>query len=151
METNESLLTPELQIDGLSLSYLAEAAKWGKFLSILGFISSAILVIIALFAGVLLGTLNSAYGGGGAILGAGFITVIYLIVAAVNFFIALFLFRFSAKMKIALYSTDQDTLNSSFLNLKNLFKLVGILTIIYIVFIVLALIFAIGAAAFVRG
>lgn len=151
METNESLLTPELQIDGISQSYLAEAAKWGKFLSILGFISSAILVIIALFAGVLLGTLNSAYGGGGAILGAGFITVIYLIVAAVNFFIALFLFRFSSKMKIALYSTDQDTLNSSFLNLKNLFKLVGILTIIYIVFIVLALIFAIGAAAFVRG
>lgn len=151
METNESLLTPELQIDSISQSYLAEAAKWGNFLSILGFISSAILVIVALFAGVTLGSLNSTYGGGGALMGAGFITILYLIVAVVNFFMSLFLYRFSSKMKLALYSTDQDALNNSFLNLKNLYKMLGILAIIYIVFIVLAIIFGIGAAAFMRS
>ncbi len=151
METNESLLTPELQIDSIAQSYLAEAAKWGNFLGILGFISSAILVIVALFAGVTLGSLNSAYGGGGALMGAGFITMLYLIIAVVNFFISLFLYRFSSKMKLALYSTDQDALNNSFLNLKNLYKMLGILAIIYIVFIVLVIIFGIGAAAFMRS
>jgi hypothetical protein len=63
---------------------------------------------------------------------------------------SLFLYRFSSKMKVALYSTDQDNLNASFLNLKNLYKMMGILTIIYLGILVLALIFGIGAAAFMR-
>jgi hypothetical protein len=151
METNESLLSQELQIDSTSHSFLAETAKWGNFLSILGFIGSAILVIVALFAGAFLGSIGSTYGGEGAMLSAGLVTIIYLIVAVINFFMALFLYRFSSKMKLALNSTDQDTLNASFLNLKNLFKMVGILTIIYLVFIILVMIFAIASAAFVRG
>ena len=53
-------------------------------------------------------------------------------------------------MKAALFTNDQDTLNNSFLNLKNLYKLMGILTIIYLIILVLALVVGIGAAAFMR-
>jgi hypothetical protein len=149
MEQNQNLLSSELQIDATSHAFLVETAKWGNFLSILGFIFTGIFVLVALFAGALIGGLNSPYGGG-AIMGAGFITVVYLIIAAVNFFMALFLYRFASKMKAALYSNDQDTLNASFLNLKNLYKLIGILAIIYLAFIVLAIVFGIGSAAFMH-
>ena len=150
METNENLLTAELQIDTTAHAYLAETAKWCNFLSIVGFILSGILAVVALFAGTFLGSLSSRYGGNSSIIGAGFITVIYLLIAALYFFMSLFLYRFSSKMKTALYSNDQDSLNNSFLNLKNLYKLMGILTIIYLSFLVLALIVGIGAAAFMR-
>ena len=150
METNENLLTAELQIDTTAHAYLAETAKWCNFLSIVGFILSGILAVVALFAGTFLGSLSSRYGGNSSIIGAGFITVIYLLIAALYFFMSLFLYRFSSKMKTALYSNDQDSLNNSFLNLKNLYKMMGILTIIYLSFLVLALIVGIGAAAFMR-
>jgi hypothetical protein len=149
MEENQNLLSAELQIDATSHAFLAETAKWGNFLSILGFIFTGIFVVVALFAGAIIGRLNSPYGGG-AIMGAGFITVVYLIIAAVNFFMALFLYRFASKMKTALYTYDQDTLNASFLNLKNLYKLIGILAIIYLAFIALVIVWSIGAAAFMR-
>jgi hypothetical protein len=53
-------------------------------------------------------------------------------------------------MKAALYTNDQETLNNSFSNLKNLYKLMGILTIVYLSFVVLAIIVGIGTAAFMR-
>lgn len=146
MEINENLLNSELQIDSIAHAHLAETAKWGVFLSIVGFILSGILVIIAIFAGTFMSSMNSTYGGAAPMIGAGFITVLYLIIAVLYFFMSLFLYRFATKMKAALYSNDQDTLNNSFLNLKNLYKLMGILTIIYLAFIVLAMIFGIGAA-----
>jgi hypothetical protein len=150
METNQNLLNADLQIDATAHAHLYETAKWATFLSILGFIGSGIIAIAAVFAGTILGSLgsNSPYGSGAAIMGAGFITAIYLVVAAIYFFMSLFLFRFAAKMKIALNTTDQESLNNSFLNLKNLYKMMGILTIVYLSLLVLALIFGIGAAIF---
>jgi Family of unknown function (DUF5362) len=145
METNENLLSSELQIDNISHGYLSETAKWANFLGIVGFVLSGILVIVALFAGTLMGRMSS-YGGSEAAMGAGMITILYLIIAVVYFFMSLFLFRFAGKMKAALYANDQVSLNDSFLNLKNLYKMMGILTIIYLGFIVLAFIFGIGAA-----
>ncbi len=145
METNENLLNSELQIDSIAHAHLAETAKWGVFLSILGFIFTGLFVIVALFAGTLLTSMNS-YGGASAMVGAGFITAIYLVIAAINFFMSLFLYRFASKTKAGLYSNDQDTLNSGFANLKNLYKMIGIIAIIYLAFIVLAIIFGVGAA-----
>ena len=53
MEANESLLNNELHIDATAQSYLSETAKWGNFLSIVGFILSGLIAIIALFAGTI--------------------------------------------------------------------------------------------------
>ena len=145
MDTNENLLNSELQIDSIAHAHLAETAKWSVFLSIVGFILSGILVIVALFAGTFISSMSGGLGAA-PVMGAGLITVVYLIIAALYFFMSLFLYRFATKMKAALYSNDQHTLNNSFLNLKNLYKLMGVLTIIYLAFIVLAMIFGIGAA-----
>lgn len=148
METTQNLLNADLQIDAVSHSYLAETAKWATFLSVLGFIGSGILAIVAFFAGTAMSTLSSnPYGGGSAFMGAGFVTALYLVIAIVYFFLSLLLYRFATKMKSALYGTDQEALNNSFLNLKNLYKMMGILAIIYLAMIVLGIIFVMAFAA----
>jgi hypothetical protein len=145
MDTNENLLNTELQIDTASHAYLAETAKWANFLSIVGFVLSALLAILAVFAGSAISNLGSMYGNGSPMIGAGAITVIYLLIAILYFFMSLYLNRFASKMKTALYSNDQDSLSNSFLNLKSLYKLMGILTLIYLGLLVLGLIVGIGA------
>lgn len=149
MESNQNLLNSDLQIDQSSHIYLSETARWANFLSIVGFVLSVILAIAGLFMGVFLGSTSSTYGNS-SFIGAGFAAVFYLIIAALYFVMSLFLYRFASKMKMALYTNDQETLNNSFLNLKNLYKMMGILTIIYLCLIVLFMIFGIGAASFLR-
>jgi len=150
METNQDLINNPLQIDTITHAHLAETAKWANFLSIVGFVVSCIIAIIALFAGTMLGSLSRGFGNSGTMIGAGFVTFMYLIIAAVYFFMSLFLYRFASKMKMALYSSDQDSLNGSFMNLKHLYKMMGIITIIYLCFLALALILGIGSALMMR-
>jgi hypothetical protein len=148
MESNQNLLSSELQIDSIAHAHLSETARWCNFLSIVGFVLSGILAIVALFMGAIMGKFtNNSYGSSEAsFAGAGFITVIYLVFAALYFFMSLFLYRFASKMKIALNTIDQENLNNSFLNLKNLYKLMGILTIVYLSFLALGLILVIARA-----
>ena len=150
METNQNLLGSELQIDTTGHAYLAETAKWGMFLSVLGFIGSGVIVLVAIFAATTLSSYNRYGYESASMFGAGTIMIIYLVIAVIYFFMSLFLYRFSAKMKTALQSTDQDSLNNSFLNLKNLYKMMGIITIVYLVLLVLALVFGVGAAMMQR-
>jgi hypothetical protein len=150
MEDNQSLLQDDLRIDSITQSYLSETAKWTNFLGIMGFIFSGLIAIAAFFMGTILTTTMNTYGNGGTAIGGGVITVVYLILAAVNFFMALFLYRFAQKMKIALQANDQLTLNESFLNLKKLFKLAGILTIVYLAFLALIIIIAVVVVAIKR-
>ncbi len=108
-------------------SYLAETAKWGYFLAIVGFIGIGFMVLAGLFMGSFMSTLGM--GAAGLISPAVF-TVMYLIIAALYFFPVLYLFRFSTKMKVALRSDNEAELTTSFQNLKSLYKFMGILTAI---------------------
>lgn len=100
MEQNETTLF-KLEVEEMSSRFLGETAKWGKFLSIVGFILCGLLVILALFVGAIMGTTFSQLEGAGMVGGGMSImfTIIYLIVAALYFFPCLYLYRFSTKMK----------------------------------------------------
>jgi hypothetical protein len=149
METYENLLSQELQIDTSSQSYLAETAKWGTFLSILGFIMSVVISILAIFVGTIFGTISRGFENPGiSVMTRGGIGVFYLLVAIANFFVSFYLFKFSSKMKAALYANDQDSLNESFRNLRRMFRLIGILTSIYVGVMVLAMVIGLLATAF---
>jgi hypothetical protein len=122
----------DLQIDQTAMSYLRDASKWARFLAIAGFIFCGFFVVVAiLFATFLSGTLNSLgtsgmYGG----LGAGFIAVVYIGIALLNFFPCLYLYNFGRKTKMALLNNDQDQLNISLKNMRAFFRYVGVLMII---------------------
>ena len=87
----------DLQIDHQSNSYLSEAAKWGKFLSIMGFIFCGLFVLSGIFQFTVAGSLMSGLGGtdrAGAVLGGGLLVFIYIVFALISFFPCLYLFNF---------------------------------------------------------
>jgi hypothetical protein len=148
MEIENNLLENELLIDSVSQVHLKETAMWAKFLAIAGFIISILIAIGAVFAGTMFNKLTAGMPGGnkGGVMTGGVIMVMYLLIAAVAFFMSLFLFRFGVKMKAALIINDQESLNISFQNLKVYYRFAGIITIIYLVILLLALLGGIIAA-----
>lgn len=152
MESNQNLLTSDLQVDPIAAAHLKETAMWARLLAVVGLVLSILIGIMGLFAGAMISTMSRSFGGNSGMpaIGSGVITVFYLIIAAVYFFLSLFLFKFAVKMKQALLTTDQDSFNASLLNLKLVYRIMGIIMIVYLSFLALALIAGIGAAAFMK-
>jgi hypothetical protein len=140
-------------IDQSSRAHLSEAAKWAKFLAIVGFIMCGLIVIIAFFAGSFLAMMSNSYNDGyrspvRLTGGMGGVVIVFYVGIAILFFLPyLFLFRFATRMKTALNTNDQLTLNSSFQNLKIMFRYVGILTIVLLSFYALIILMVIIMAA----
>jgi hypothetical protein len=152
MEDENLLNTFALQVDGGNIPFLSEAAKWGKFLAILGFIICALLILTAVFAGTFLASMtqvDSELSSLGAI-GSGFIAIWFLIVALLYFFPSFYLFNFASKMQTALRNNDQISLNNSFKNLKSCLKFWGVLFIIILSLYALILILTLIGGAFIR-
>lgn len=122
----------ELQVDQTAMAYLKDAARWAKFLAVAGFIFCGLFVIVAiLFATVMssfFATMGSSSAFGG--MGGGFVAVVYIGIALLNFFPCLYLYNFASRMKLALRNNDQDQLNISFKNMRALYRFVGVLMII---------------------
>jgi hypothetical protein len=151
MEQSANANLFDLQIDQPSISYLTEAARWAKFLSILGFIFCGLVVIGGVFYGTIFSSLIGSIGEAPVLSGV-FISALYIvgsiIVALVMFFPALYLFNFSTKMRRALGNNDQPILVESLKNLKSYFKYYGIITIICLSFYALIILAAIMGAIF---
>jgi hypothetical protein len=135
----------DLRIDQQNISLLSETARWGKFLSIVGFVMCALFVVVALFAGSIIAGSMAGVEGMGAI-GGGAFTFIYLVGALLWFMPCLYLYNFSAKMQIAIRSNDQNQMTVAFRNLKSCLKFMGILTIIMLCLYALGIIIGIGAS-----
>ena len=150
MEQNTESHLFELHLDHEATGYLGETARWGKFLSIIGFIGCVLLVILAFSIGALLSYSYDRMGaiGAAAAVPSGMLTVVYLAIAVLYFFPVLYLYRFSVKMLSALRNNDQPLLNLSLRNLKSCYKFIGILTIISLGLTILIFIIAIIGAAF---
>lgn len=132
----------ELQVDQTAMSYLKDAARWAKFLAVAGFIFCGMFVIFAILAGTVLNSLFSTMGQGASglgVMGGGFVAVVYIGIALLNFFPNLYLYNFASRMKIALRSNDQEQLNISFKNIRALYRFVGVLMIIGLGFFVLCI------------
>lgn len=153
MESNQNLLNSDLQIDTLAAAQLKETAMWAKLLAVVGLVLSILIAIMGLFAGTMLSTMTRSFGGVspmGGIMGSGLITILYLMIAAIYFLLSIYLYRFAVRMKLALQSSEQDTFNSSLVNLKLVYRVMGIIMIIYLSFLALVLVAGIGAAIFMR-
>src|SRR5688500_16733215 len=130
MEQNQDTSLFNLSIDQNARAHLGEAARWARFLSIVGFIFLGLFALLMIFGGAYLSTLFSKqYGDFDNEAGGTFQTTMtigliayYLVVFLLVFFAYLFLYRFSTNMKKALASNDQETLNRSFQNLKILYR-----------------------------
>jgi amino acid transporter len=140
MEQTNNLF--ELQIDHQGSSFLREIAKWSKFLSIVGFIMIGLMLLIIIFAGTAMSALfATTYGTQSSGTGV-FQIILVACFLLIYFFPCLYLYKFSTRMQVALRNNDQETLNSSFENLKSCFKFMGIFMII--ILSIYALVFLVG-------
>jgi|SRR5450432_254836 len=130
----------DLHLDQSSINYLNEAARWCRFLSIIGFIYCGLMVIFGIFFGTIMTMMMPAMGNETAVLSGvagGLLGVGVIVVSLVLFFPAYFLFSFSSKMRRAIRTNDQPVLSESLKNLKSFFKFQGILVIIGLSFYIL--------------
>jgi hypothetical protein len=148
MDSNQNSSLFGLSIDATSKAHLTVAARWAKFLAIIGFIMCGLIVLLGVLAGSVFSIFYGEFGGRSGFAGLRAVAAIfYILIALLYFFPCLFLFNFAVKMKAALIADDQDTLNTSFQNLKKTFRFLGVVTIVILSFYVLAVIFGLLADA----
>jgi hypothetical protein len=137
------VLLPEAQL------FLAESAKWAKFLGIMGFIGAGFMIIGSLFMGVILAA-TSGFARSSATGISGIFAVVYIPIAILYFFVALYLYQFGTHIKSGIVFGDSIQVSVGLGKLKSFFKLMGITTIVILVLYVLILIImmVIGATLF---
>ena len=136
------LLSNDLLINSISQENLNSAARWGRFLSIVGFVFCGLMLI----GGLLIQTIMPSFGSysyGNPIIK--YLGTVYIILAIILFFPCLYLIKFSNKMQEALRSSNQESLDNAFVNLKAMFKFYGVVTIIILCFYALIFLFGIGS------
>lgn len=139
-----------LVLNNQAVAALRESAKWCMFLSILGFIGIAFMIIAGLFMSVAISAIpdNSAFGADVNPFGAikAYFGIIYIVIAALYFFPIYYLYKFSTGTKRALESYNSDVLSDALVNLKSHHKFMGITAIVvislYILIIIGVVIFA---------
>jgi hypothetical protein len=131
-----------------ALFYLSEARKWAKFLAIMGFIGIGLMVIGGIIMGIAMSFVSGITQSPMAVLPSGFFVILYLVMALIYFFPVNFLYRFSVKLGASLATGNEEELSAAFMNLKSLFKFMGILIIVTYSFVILGFIFSIFAAMF---
>lgn len=146
--SNTSLFS--LSIDPITKAHLGEAAKWARFLAILGMIFLVLIIFVGVFGStILFSSMNSFEGDdtGVAAYGSGIFAGYMIVAAVIYFFPLLFTLRFANNLRSALNTNNQQALNTAFQNLKACFRFIGILTIIGLVFTAIGIIVGIMSAA----
>lgn len=152
MQKELNLIETDLIVDSTISAHLKETAVWGKFLGVIGFIYSGFIVLGAIFAVSMFAKLTGhATGSSNGLLVGGIVSIVYLILACVLFFMSMYLFRFAKSMQVALNTNDQELLNVSFKNLKIYFRFAGIITIVALIITALGIIGLMLATAFSLG
>lgn len=129
-----------LYVDNTGQQYLKETAKWARFLAIVGFVMTGLIVLAALFAGTLLSSLSATSASLGFFSSAG-ITITYLIVAGLYFFPCLFLLQSSQKLLQAIQNGNHEDLTIAFEKLNSFFRFVGVMTLVVLSLYALMLVF----------
>lgn len=119
----------QLTLTSTSKSFLKETAKWTNFLSILGFILIALMLVLAAFSTTIFNMVAKMQPGIPESLGLS-LAITYLVLSIIYFFPVYYLLQFSRKMKKALITKNNETLASAFEKLKSHYKFIGVFTII---------------------
>lgn len=153
MEDNTFAKEVNMHLSDNALSFLKEAAKWTKFLSILGFIGIGFMFLGGFYMGFFMNTFGGMYSSY-SVYSDGFwwgMAFVYWILAAVYIAPVYYLFQFSDKMTSAINTFNSERLTESFKYLKSHYKFIGIMAIvilaIYALCIIVGIIIAVVFAA----
>ena len=151
MRIEEEMRVPEttgLRVTESAKADLLTAAKWSKFLCVVGSIGIALIVIFAIFlfgAGSLATSMFSEMPFGSVAMG-----ILYLVIAALYIYPIMKGFQFASGAKAACLSDDENELARGIKGLSSLTQFLGIITIIIMViyaFVILFVLIGVGFAA----
>ncbi|WP_372641857.1 hypothetical protein [Ancylomarina sp.] len=137
---NDTADLKDLCIDEISKTYLKEIAMWGKFLAILGFVKSGILLLSSIVFPLIAHKIESHFNHDLPTLG---MTLFFLLMAALAYFPSNYLFCFARYTKKALSLGDQDIMRHALQSLKAYCRFIGILFIIILCLYPIAIVTAI--------
>lgn len=122
-----------LHLTNADKNNMLETAKWGKFLSIVGFVFSGLMIVIGLMVMVQpFDELPISMGAMG---------MIYVALSLVYIFPSLYLYRFSTQAQQGIRNGDSSICSEAYNNLRRLFFFMGILTIIMLSIYILGIFF----------
>ncbi|GEM_PF-1476408 len=137
INTTDGSEIKEISLSQLAINYLQKTAPWIKFISIMGFIGSGIIALVALalffipipFPGQLpIGP------------GLGPISIIYFVMAIIMFFPSYYMLKYSNKLLKTRHAEDAGaTIEEAFLWQKKYWTFIGVIMIVYIGFIIVAI------------
>lgn len=143
-ENNQQQTPQKLEITDEITEQLQGAAKWAKFLAILGFVFIGFLVLVGFMLSIFMTLLPASpflqLPFPGFLFG-----LIYLLLALVYFFPILYLFRFSTNTKQAISAREPQKMLKAFENLRSHYRYIGIVMIVMLGLYLLTLAFMLFA------
>lgn len=149
---NELKTTSAEKQDGIpqlteeSISFLLKAAKWGKFLAILGFIVTGLLVVAGIMMSFVMNMVSDEMVPLNLPFSPVFFSVLYIFIAGIYMIPVIFLNTFSNNVLKAVNLSSTEKMTISLKNLKNLFVFVGVSTVVILTIYAAILIIAATAA-----
>ena len=124
-------------------------SKWALFFAVIGFVYIGLSLLMLGSMGAML-EMMARMGGDNPIFAAigpmmSYMTIISVVMMAFLFFVNFFHLRFSTQIKQAVNFNDQSAFEKSWMNLRNHFRLYGILICVIMVFYVIMII-VVGSA-----
>jgi len=141
MTEPQHLIETDLVIDATGKFHLQESATWAKFLGIIGFVYS-LLVLLGAFvmAAFVAGGKGSVPDSAEGKMGGTSVIFIYLVLAGILFLMSLHLFRFAKKLHYSLQSNDPFKFTAALKNLRIYFRFAGIISAVVLLFTILGVI-----------
>jgi uncharacterized membrane protein YdbT with pleckstrin-like domain len=132
MDENQSIL--ELQVDQSASRSLSDAARWARFLSIVGFIGMGLLILCLLLAGsAITNALSQLAPTMGLGESYGFVVAIVILAALIVGVLMYFLLRGATLIKRGIETRHQETFNNGLSSLKAYFTGYGVFAILGVI------------------
>ncbi len=129
-----------------SAAFLIKAAKWGKFLSILGFIVITLILIAGILMSFVLNMVQDEMIPLNMPFSPKILSIVYIVIAGIYLIPVIFLNSFCNQALKAVKYSNTVNMTNSLRNLKNLFVFIGISTVVFLALYTIILI-TIGTAA----
>jgi hypothetical protein len=140
----------------LAQRYLDQTRPWVRFISILTFVSAAVMLLLgagmlafSLFGGLAAGS-NGAFAALGGPIGAGITSLLYIVFAFVYVAPGVYLFRYASAIRDLNANSNAAALEDALKHQKSFWRYVGILTaatvVVVVVLIILAVVVGVLAA-----
>jgi len=145
METLDDQLSDGGTLTAIAKQALLVASKWAKFLSIIGFIGVGIMVILGIFIMFQLSNLPINFQNNFPFAWFG---IFYVLMALLYFFPTYYLFQFANKTKKGISNNSNESVEEGLVNIKSMFKFIGIFTVVILSIYALIFLVAVIAGAF---